>query len=63
MPLDEAIAQSIQATVTEDRMKRFYTSIIIVGGGALLPGINQMLEERYTCLLIYYQYNLYESRL
>ncbi|CAG8459317.1 6207_t:CDS:10 [Paraglomus occultum] len=46
LPLDDAIAQSIQATMTDDRMKRFYTSIIIVGGGALLPGINQMLEER-----------------
>ncbi|RIB12504.1 hypothetical protein C2G38_2200470 [Gigaspora rosea] len=45
-PLDEAIIQSINVAATEERAKKFYGSIILVGGGALISGIHKMLENR-----------------
>jgi len=46
LPLDDAIIQSINATSTDERVKRFYPNIILVGGGSLIPGLSKMLEER-----------------
>ncbi|CAG8639768.1 20348_t:CDS:10 [Dentiscutata erythropus] len=46
LPLDEAIMQSINAAATEERAKKFYGSILLVGGGALISGIHKMLENR-----------------
>ncbi|CAG8610101.1 9022_t:CDS:2 [Ambispora gerdemannii] len=48
LPLDEAIVQSINCSPTEERVKKFYSSIIVVGGGGLIPGINAMLEDRLS---------------
>ncbi|CAG8507119.1 11868_t:CDS:10 [Ambispora leptoticha] len=48
LPLDEAIVQSINCSSTEERVKKFYSSIIVVGGGGLIPGINAMLEDRLS---------------
>ncbi|RIA87494.1 hypothetical protein C1645_777233 [Glomus cerebriforme] len=48
LPLDEAIIQSINIAATEERAKKFYSSILVVGGGGLIPGINKMLEERLS---------------
>jgi actin-related protein len=47
LPLDDAIIQSINIAATEERAKKFYSSILVVGGGGLIPGVNKMLEERY----------------
>ncbi|CAJ0764966.1 1047_t:CDS:10, partial [Entrophospora sp. SA101] len=46
LPLDDAIIQSINATSTDERVKRFYPNIILVGGSSLIPGLSKMLEER-----------------
>jgi actin-related protein 8 len=46
LPLDDAIIQSINTAATEERAKKFYSSILVVGGGGLIPGVNKMLEER-----------------
>src|SRR5581483_2661327 len=47
LPLDEAIIQSINIAPTEERAKKFYSSILVFGGGGLIPGVNKILEERY----------------
>ncbi|CAG8721495.1 7162_t:CDS:10 [Cetraspora pellucida] len=44
--LDDAIIQSINAAATEERAKKFYGSILLVGGGGLISGIHKMLENR-----------------
>ncbi|CAG8694211.1 8420_t:CDS:10, partial [Cetraspora pellucida] len=46
LPLDDAIIQSINAAATEERAKKFYGSILLVGGGGLISGIHKMLENR-----------------
>ncbi|CAG8595939.1 3792_t:CDS:10 [Diversispora eburnea] len=48
LPLDDAIIQSINAATGEDRVKKFYSSLLLVGGGGLIPGIHKMLEERLS---------------
>ncbi|GBB85001.1 hypothetical protein RclHR1_11590005 [Rhizophagus clarus] len=48
LPLDDAIIQSINTAATEERAKKFYSSILVVGGGGLIPGVNKMLEERLS---------------
>ncbi|CAG8504899.1 10896_t:CDS:10 [Acaulospora colombiana] len=48
LPLDDAIIQSINSAATEERAKKFYASILMVGGGGLIPGIHKMLEDRLS---------------
>ncbi|PWA00613.1 hypothetical protein BB558_003337 [Smittium angustum] len=51
MPLDEAITHSIAHTGGIDRVKKFYTSIVIVGGGiSFIPDINVLLQDRLFLL-------------
>ncbi|EPY53461.1 actin-like protein Arp8 [Schizosaccharomyces cryophilus OY26] len=48
-PLDDAINQSIFSACEGnlgDQAKNLYSSILIVGGGALFPGFSHLLEER-----------------
>ncbi|KAI7864747.1 hypothetical protein BDF14DRAFT_1831607 [Spinellus fusiger] len=47
-PLDIAIAQSIQIASgpSEERLKRFFTNIILVGGGGMVGNFNRVLEDR-----------------
>ncbi|OLY81116.1 Actin-related protein 8 [Smittium mucronatum] len=47
MPLDKAITHSIAHSGGIDKVKRFYNSIILVGGGiSFIPNINSVLQER-----------------
>ena len=48
MPLDQAIVESISHATKGDekKIKEYLTSIILVGGGSLVPGLNHFLEER-----------------
>ncbi|WBW72263.1 Ino80 complex actin-like protein Arp8 [Schizosaccharomyces osmophilus] len=48
-PLDDAINQSIFSACEGnlgDQAKNLYSSILVVGGGALFPGFSHLLEER-----------------
>lgn len=47
-PVDIAIAKSIQAAsgMSDDRLKRFFTNIILVGGGGMISNFNRVLEDR-----------------
>lgn len=47
-PVDIAIAKSIQAAsgTSDDRLKRFFTNIILVGGGGMISNFNRVLEDR-----------------
>ncbi|GAO46956.1 actin-like ATPase domain-containing protein [Saitoella complicata NRRL Y-17804] len=51
-PLDAAIVESIRlgAAQSEDRLKRLYGSILVVGGGAGFPGFATHLEDRLRML-------------
>lgn len=51
-PIDVAIAQSIQAAsgASDERLKRFFTNIILVGGGGMISNFNRVLEDRYVSL-------------
>ncbi|PVV04546.1 hypothetical protein BB560_000950 [Smittium megazygosporum] len=47
MPLDKAIVHSIAHSGGMDKVKKFYTSIVLVGGGiSFISGINELLKER-----------------
>ncbi|RKP09719.1 hypothetical protein THASP1DRAFT_11390, partial [Thamnocephalis sphaerospora] len=46
LALDEAIARSISTASSDDRVKKLYGNIICVGGGALIPGLADALEDR-----------------
>ncbi|KAI9592169.1 hypothetical protein BDF19DRAFT_452556 [Syncephalis fuscata] len=46
LTLDEAITQSIGMAGTADRIKRLYSNIICVGGGALVPRFAESLQYR-----------------
>lgn len=47
-PIDVAIARCIQAASgpSDERLKRFFTSIILVGGGGMISNFNRVLEDR-----------------
>ncbi|RUS20029.1 hypothetical protein BC937DRAFT_86544 [Endogone sp. FLAS-F59071] len=53
-PIDVAIAQSIQAAagVSEEKIKKFYSSVILVGGGGLVSGFERMLADRIATTAI-----------
>ena len=48
MPLDEAIIASVRAGARGDerKMRDFLGGVMVVGGGAKMPGFNQFLEVR-----------------
>ncbi len=50
LPLDVAIFNSVRAAGT-DKIRKFLSTVIVVGGSALIPGAVHALESRYDCLL------------
>ncbi|TIB16037.1 hypothetical protein E3P77_03516 [Wallemia ichthyophaga] len=46
LPLHLAILNSISTTTTEERIKKFCTSLVLTGGGGHLKGVNQALEVK-----------------
>jgi actin-related protein 8 len=48
MPLDEAIIASVRSGARGDerKMRDFLGGVMVVGGGAKMPGFNQFLEIR-----------------
>lgn len=50
LPLDQAIAECIThaAKGDEKKTKEYLGSIMIVGGGSMLAGLNHLLEERFV---------------
>ncbi|KAI1313897.1 actin-like protein arp8 [Mortierella claussenii] len=44
--LDVVVAQSISNCGSEDRSKKLYGSIILVGGGGMIKGFDRVLEDR-----------------
>ncbi|KAL1935465.1 hypothetical protein VTP01DRAFT_4605 [Rhizomucor pusillus] len=53
-PIDVAIARCIQAASgpSDERLKRFFTSIILVGGGGMISNFNRVLEDRILSTVI-----------
>ncbi|KAI8335459.1 hypothetical protein BC941DRAFT_453837 [Chlamydoabsidia padenii] len=53
-PIDIAIAQSIQSASgqSDDRLKRYFTNIIIVGGGGKISNFDRVLEDRLLSTVI-----------
>ncbi|KAI8079084.1 uncharacterized protein B0P05DRAFT_470427 [Gilbertella persicaria] len=53
-PLDVAIAQSIVAGAngSEEKLKRYFTSIILVGGGGKVANFSKVLEDRVLSTVI-----------
>lgn len=46
LPLDVAIYNSARAAGGDDRIRKYLQAVLIVGGGALTPGIVHALESR-----------------
>lgn len=46
--LDVVVAQSISNCESEERSKKLYGSIILVGGGGMIKGFDHVLEDRYA---------------
>ncbi|KAG1222465.1 hypothetical protein G6F62_008954 [Rhizopus arrhizus] len=53
-PIDVAIAESIQAASngSEEKLKRYFTSIILVGGGGKIVNFSKVLEDRVLSTII-----------
>ncbi|KAI8391391.1 uncharacterized protein BYT42DRAFT_509384 [Radiomyces spectabilis] len=53
-PIDIAIAQSIQAASvnTDERLKRLFINIILVGGGGMISNFSRILEDRILSTVI-----------
>ncbi|KAI8992369.1 hypothetical protein BDB01DRAFT_778238 [Pilobolus umbonatus] len=53
-PLDAAIAQSITtaANGSEEKLKRYFTSIILVGGGGKISNFSKLLEDRVLSTIL-----------
>ncbi|KAI8148388.1 hypothetical protein BJV82DRAFT_591965 [Fennellomyces sp. T-0311] len=53
-PIDVAIAESIRSAAgsSDDRLKRFFTNIILVGGGGMISNFNRVLEDRILSTVI-----------
>ncbi|KAI9305237.1 hypothetical protein BJ944DRAFT_180328 [Cunninghamella echinulata] len=53
-PIDIAIAQSIQLAAgnSDDRLKRFFTNIILVGAGGKISNFDRVLEDRLLSTVI-----------
>lgn len=46
LPLHLAILNSISTTTSEERIKKFCTSLVLTGGGGHLKGVNQSVEGK-----------------
>lgn len=44
--LDVVVAQCISNCGSEERSKKLYGSIILVGGGGMIQGFDRVLEDR-----------------
>ncbi|KAI9496327.1 hypothetical protein BDB00DRAFT_869624 [Zychaea mexicana] len=53
-PIDVAIAESIRIASgsSDERLKRFFTNIILVGGGGMISNFNRVLEDRILSTVI-----------
>jgi actin-related protein 8 len=51
LPLDVAIFNSIRAGGGMDKIKKFLQVVLVVGGGALTPGMVHALESRLVILI------------
>ncbi|KAI7854151.1 hypothetical protein BDC45DRAFT_569273 [Circinella umbellata] len=53
-PIDIAIAESIRSASgsSDERLKRFFTNIILVGGGGMISNFNRVLEDRILSTFI-----------
>ncbi|KAG1472212.1 hypothetical protein G6F56_001680 [Rhizopus delemar] len=53
-PVDVAIAESIQiaSNGSEEKLKRYFTSIILVGGGGKIVNFSKVLEDRVLSTII-----------
>lgn len=50
--LDVVVAQCISNCESEERSKKLYGSIILVGGGGMIKGFDHVLEDRYVVLIL-----------
>ncbi|KAI7905787.1 uncharacterized protein BX663DRAFT_500910 [Cokeromyces recurvatus] len=59
-PIDTAIAQSIEiaANGSEEKLKRYFTSIILVGGGGKIVNFSKVLEDRVLSTIIAQKLNI-----
>ncbi|KAG2203224.1 hypothetical protein INT46_002506 [Mucor plumbeus] len=59
-PIDVAIAQSIvsAANGSEEKLKRYFTSIILVGGGGKVANFSRVLEDRVLSTIIAQKANI-----
>ncbi|KAK4519550.1 uncharacterized protein ATC70_009786 [Mucor velutinosus] len=59
-PIDVAIAQSIvsAANGSEEKLKRYFTSIILVGGGGKVVNFSRVLEDRVLSTIIAQRANI-----
>ncbi|KAI8645916.1 hypothetical protein BD408DRAFT_449924 [Parasitella parasitica] len=59
-PIDVAIAQSIvsAANGSEEKLKRYFTSIILVGGGGKVVNFSRVLEDRVLSTVIAQKANI-----
>ena len=51
LPLDVAIYNSARAAGGDDRIRKYLQAVLVVGGGALTPGIVHALESRFVSQL------------
>ncbi|KAG0173952.1 actin-like protein arp8 [Apophysomyces sp. BC1034] len=53
-PVDVAIAQSIQTAsgASDERLKRFFTNIILVGGAGMISNFTRVLEDRVLSTVV-----------
>jgi actin-related protein 8 len=56
VPLDIAIVESLASAGTEERIKRFSSSIIVVGGTAKLTGMAWALQSRSVPPLLAFEW-------
>lgn len=49
MPLDEAIVRAVERGKSTEVKRRLYGTIMLLGGGANVPGLAQYLEWRIAC--------------
>ncbi|CEP08526.1 hypothetical protein, partial, partial [Parasitella parasitica] len=59
-PIDVAIAQSIMSAAngSEEKLKRYFTSIILVGGGGKVVNFSRVLEDRVLSTIIAQKANI-----
>jgi actin-related protein 8 len=50
LPLDVAIFNSMRGSGGDDRVRKYLQAILVVGGGAHVPGMNHALESRLQAI-------------